>query len=1041
MVRRHSEAAQLHLHLLGTFRIEQAGNLLHLPTRKAESVLAYLVLHPNSHSREKLAALFWGDSSDTAARGSLRKAINFIRSHVGSESILSNRELVQWNPDYPLYCDAIEFANDASEFLSSQNPDINRIDLNLYQEELLSGFYDEWTLEEREHYHQLYIKVMLRAVETLRAQSDYDTAILYARKILVSEPTNEQAHQHLMFCQITLGDRNGAMQQYEACKQILQKELGVEPGSETQVFYDWIVQSASDNPSLSARITNLPIPISSFVGRSHELAEIKGMLSNARLVTLTGVGGSGKTRLAIRVATDLISSYKHGVWWVDFSSLSKAALVPQSIAKSLGVREARQQTLTESIAGFLKKKKLLLILDNCEHLVEACAQISNDLLTRCSHLKILATSREALRINGENVFSVPTFPAPKTDEISIVELLLEYESVKLFVTRARATQRHFVFDDRTALSVAQICRRLDGIPLAIELAVARLSTMSVEQIVGQLNDVFRLLIGRSRITLPRQHTLQATIDWSYDLLSEEEKILFRRLAVFMGGWSLQAAETICVDNHLKISNVVDLLTSLVEKSLVIVDTLGGQVRYHFLETIRQYAQEKLSACVETETMRNRHLDFFVTLAEYTKLKLKSAERVTYKHQLEFAHDNLRAALRWSLEGASPARVEMGARIACALEPFWKYQGYYREGRAWLDKSLDLLDASEISSSLLYAKTLYAAGHLATFQEDFASARLLLEKSVALYRSIEPLEIRSLAAALTMLAMATPLENLDLAYDLSAEAVRLCLPLGPDGTPELARSLFWAGHFSYQKDDYNTAQSFAEKSRALWQQVDYRLECAAPVSTLGHISLRRKDYASARTYYEESLRLWQAAEDGWAVATLTSWLGDLERIVGNYEEASRHYQESLNMWQDMGIEQQVGLDLRDLGLVEIHQAHYGHALKLLKESLPLLMRFSMDPSKDASIALNLAGLSEIARKRDQPVLAARLLGAAEAMVASVRDQSGRVWFDTFGFTLGFGSLDEYEWLKSAGHSQLDEAAWLEGQAMSIDQTIKCALKIE
>ena len=1040
MLHKHPEAPQLRLYLLGTFRIEQAGNLIHLPTRKAESLLAYLVLHPTSHSREKLATLFWGDSSDTAARGSLRKALNFIRSHLGNDIIISDRELIRWNPDYVLYCDAIEFAGQASEILSSQNPEVNRINLNLYQDQLLSDFYDEWILEEREHYHQLYIKVLLRAVETLRAQSDYDTAISYARKILVSDPTNEEAHQHLMFCQITLGDRNGALQQYEACKQILQKELGVEPGSETRALYSWIVQSASDSPSLSSRITNLPIPISSFVGRGHELAVIKEMLSNSRLVTLTGVGGSGKTRLAIRVATDLINFYKHGVWWVDFSSLSNAALVPQAVAKSLGVRESRQQALTESIAGFLRKRELLLVLDNCEHLVEACAQLVHRLLTQCPLLKVLTTSREALQVDGEMVYNVPTLPIPQIDKLSIADLLLEYESVKLFVVRARAIQDNFVLDDRTALLVARVCARLDGIPLAIELAAARVRTMSLEQILANLDDAFRLLTGGSRAVLPRQQTLRAMIDWSYDLLSEQEKILFRRLAVFTGGWSLEAAEAICSGDGLETEQVYDSLSQLAHKSMLVTEHNHGGVRFYMLETIRQYAQQKLSEFLEMENINKRHLDFFVVFAESINLKLKTAERIPHKKRLEIDHHNLRRALRWSLEGSSRAQVEMGARIACALEPFWKYQGYYREGRSWLAQSLHLLDASEFLSTPLYAKVLYAAGHLATFQEDFARARPWLEKSVSLFKSIEPLDIRSLAAALTMLAMSTS-ENLDLAYGWSEEAVRLCLTLGPEATPDLARSLFWAGNFAYQKGDYSKAQSYAEESRALWQKTDYTREAAAPLSTLGHIALRRKDYASARTYYKESLRLWQAAEDGWAIATLISWLGDLERVVGNYDEAKRRYQDSLKMWRDMGLEQQVGLDLRDLGLVEIRQGHYDHALELLKESLPLLKRFSLNPRKDTSIALNLAGLSEIARKRNQPGLASRLLGAAEAMAASMRDQSGRVRFDTFGFTLGFGSLDEYERLRTSGHQELDEAAWLEGQVMTIDQAIKCVLDVE
>jgi predicted ATPase/DNA-binding SARP family transcriptional activator/tetratricopeptide (TPR) repeat protein len=1039
MIDKRLNTAQVHMYLLRPFRIEQKGNIVHLPTRKTESLLAYLVLHPSFHSREKLATLFWADSSDASARGSLRKALNFIRKHLGHGIIVADREQVQLNPNYDLYCDATEFERQASWFLATQDQDIHEMDFEFYQNELITDFYDDWILDEREHYHQLYIKVLLRAIEVLRVQSEYNTAIQYANKLLIHDSTNEQAYQHLIFCHIALGDRHGALQQYETCRKVLETGLGVKPARETRALYDWITQS-SDIRSLAARVTNLPIPISSFVGRGRELAEIKQLLAHAKLVTLTGVGGSGKTRLAIRVATALIDAFHDGVWWVDLSSLVDENLVSQSVAKSLGVRESRQQALSESIVGFLHKKELLLVLDNCEHLVEACAQLVQRLLTQCPLLKVLTTSREALRVDGEMVYNVPTLPIPQIDKLSIADLLLEYESVKLFVARARAIQDNFILDDRTALLVAQICSRLDGIPLAIELAAARVRTMSLEQITANLDHAFRLLIGGSRTALPRQRTLRAMIDWSYGMLSEQEKILFRRLAIFIGGWSLEAAEEVCSGDGIETKQVFDCLSQLAHKSMLLTEHKYGGVRFYMLETIRQYAQEKLAECAEKETLCNRHLDFFAILAEHIRQKLKSTERVKRKKQFEMEHDNLRAGLQWSLDGPNRDRVEMGARIACALEPFWKYQGYYREGRAWLEKSLHLLDASKFSSSLLYAKTLYSAGHLATFQEDFASARPFLKTSVAVYESIEPPDIPGLSAALTMLAMATP-ENVDVACELSVEAVRLCSTLGSEGTPDLARSLFWAGNFAYQKGDYNTAQSYAEESRALWQQADYVLESAAPISTLGHIALRRKDYVSARTHYEESLRLWQEAEDGWAIATLISWLGDLERVIGNYEEAGRRYKESLKMWQDRGLEQQVGLDLRDLGLVEMHQGHYDDALKLLKESLPLLRRFSLDLSEDTSIALNLAGLSEIARKRDQAVLAARLLGAAEAMAVSAGDQPERVRFDTFGFTLGFGSMDEYERLKAAGHQQLDEAAWLEGQAMTIDQAIKYALKVE
>jgi DNA-binding SARP family transcriptional activator len=411
---------QLCVYLLGVFRIEFEAESIRLPTRKVEALLAYLILHPGPHAREKLATLFWGDSSDTAARGSLRKALTLLRKHISEDLIIADREIIQLNPSFPLWVDTNAFEVQARRLLSLSSPNSEQFNILQYQGDLLQDFYDDWILHLRENYRILYLDVLLRAVEQARAQSEYQLAIEYARKILAKDAANERAYQHLMFCYMTLGERNKALVQYDACQRALRDELAVEPTRETQALYTWIKQAGMETPSLAARVTNLPIPISSFVGRSRELAKIKQLLSNARLVTLTGTGGSGKTRLAIHAATDLIDAFKDGVWWVELAPLTEPTLVPATVAKALGIDSRSDQSLTETLKQYLRTKRLLLVLDNCEHMIEACAHLAEILLTFCANLKILTTSREALCLSGENVWLVPPLSLPKTRSITLL---------------------------------------------------------------------------------------------------------------------------------------------------------------------------------------------------------------------------------------------------------------------------------------------------------------------------------------------------------------------------------------------------------------------------------------------------------------------------------------------------------------------------------------------------------------------------------------------------------------------------------------------
>src|SRR5918997_3914016 len=347
---------------------------------------------------------------------------------------------------------------------------------------------------------------------------------------------------------------------------------------------------------------NLPLQLTSFVGREREIAEARDLLAEQRLLTLTGPGGCGKTRLALKAAAELAERFEDGVWLVELASLSDPALVPQTVAFALGMREQPGRLLTDTLSEYLELKKMLLVLDNCEHLVEACAQLAEALLRACPNLRILATSREALGITGETGWLVPSLSLPDPRYLPPVDELPRYEAARLFIERAAAMLPTFELTDRNAAAVARLCRGLDGIPLAIELAAARVKVLSVEQIAERLHDRFRLLTLGSRTALPRHRTLRATIDWSHDLLSEEEKVLFRRLSVFVGGFALGAAEAVCVGEDLEENEVLDLLSHLVDKSLVVMQERGGGMRYGLLETVRQYGREKLEESGEAEAV-------------------------------------------------------------------------------------------------------------------------------------------------------------------------------------------------------------------------------------------------------------------------------------------------------------------------------------------------------------------------------------------------------------------------------------------------------
>jgi predicted ATPase/class 3 adenylate cyclase len=485
--------------------------------------------------------------------------------------------------------------------------------------------------------------------------------------------------------------------------------------------------------SLGSLPNNLPIQLTSFIGRVKEMAEIKRRLAEARLLTLTGAGGAGKTRLALQVAADVLEGDPDGTWLVELASVADGALVPQAVASALKVTESQGTSITATLLNWLAGRRLLLLIDNCEHLIQPCAELVETLLRTCSKLRVLATSREALAVAGETVWLVPSLALtdttglerPGTDQKAPG---VQGEAVRLFIDRAVAAQPSFTLTDRNAAAIEQICRRLDGIPLAIELAAARVKVLSAEQISARLDDRFRFLTGGSRTAVPRQQTLQALIDWSHSLLTDPERLLLRRLSAFLGGWTLAAAEGVCAGDGLEPGQVLDLLSQLLNKSLVAVEDLEGESRYRFLETIRQYARVKLFDSGETARAAGRHLDYFLEFAEKAEQHYSGSEQAAWLDRLEAEHDNLRAAIEWSRAGT--AETAKSLRLVGALWQFWYLRGFISEGRRHLREALA---ESVHAPTVLRAKALTGASLLAHAQGDYEQGPVLIEESLALSR--------------------------------------------------------------------------------------------------------------------------------------------------------------------------------------------------------------------------------------------------------------------------------------------------------------------
>ena len=729
--------------------------------------------------------------------------------------------------------------------------------------------------------------------------------------------------------------------------------------------------SALADSALSSR-HNLAAEVTGLIGRERDIADIKQLAGRARLLTLTGVGGIGKTRLALRVAAELLPGFADGAWLVELAPVADSGLVPRVVAAAVGVRDVGEQPQLAGLVTALASRRLLLVLDNCEHVIGACAGLVETLLRTCPALRVLATSREPVRVPGEVVWRVRPLALPP-DRLPDPERISQVESVALFVERAGARRPGFAVDAGNADAVAAICRCLGGLPLALELAAAQVEALSPQQIAERLDGALGLLTGGNRV-LPRQETLRAALGWSHALLTDSERLLFRRLAVFAGAFAAGAAECVCGGPGAPPGDVLSVLVSLVGKSLVEPRPGGPQTRYVLLEPVRQYAREQLMAAGEMVTLERRHAGYYTGLAETLEPSVMSGERAVSMQRLAADQDNLRAALAWSLRAPDPGDVVVGLRLAGALGFFWNFRGEATEGLDWLEA---LLARGRDSAAAVRAKALYAAAELGWLAGRVTGARARAEESEALWRAVG--DKRWLAYTLQSLPMTVGHPR---ARESAAESLRLFQEVGDA----------WGAAMVVAAPDFLT--SWADGDAAAREEV----------------------------HQEQALLRWRELGDAWGTAQTLNILGDLARAKDDDAAATARYSEALALLRREGLGGTVPSLLHNLGYLSLHRGDTGTARHLFRESLALF-RNQGDRRGTADC---ITGLACVLVSMGQRARAAQLFGLAEAL----RERAGA--------TIWPANAADYERSLTALRSQPDQAgldqAWAEGRALPADRTI-------
>jgi predicted ATPase/DNA-binding SARP family transcriptional activator len=915
-----SEAAPaaLTITLFGPMQVLVEGHPLpRLRSRKALSLLALLTLrHGRSVEREWLAGMLWPDSDQDQAAASLRPVLSELRRALGSEAAR-----LQSPSRHSLRLELAEADVDVVAFdaaIITKQPSALARAVGLYRGPLLEDSVEEWVGQERTAREQDCLKALETLAEAALATGDIAAAIGCSRRAVALAPWRDAARRSLMEALARGGDANAALQVYREFVQVLRSDPKAAPDAQTSALYTrlraearqqtvsalamvGVAAHAGSETAIPAVTGSLPHPLTGLIGREDERLEVAAKLRRSRLVTLTGPGGIGKTRLALTVAAEVVREFPDGVWLVPLETLSDGRLVALQIAGVLGVREDPGRPLVESLTGHLRAKRLLLVLDNCEHVLQASAEIVGHLQRECAWVRVLATSREALGVMGEMVWAVPSLAVPDPEHLpagrtTLLRVLEGYEGVRLFIERAQSVQKDFTLTADNAPAVVQVCACLGGLPLAIELAAARVRAMTVAQLASRLDDYLGLLTGGSRTASPRHRTLRTTLDWSYALLSMQEQILLRRLSVFAGGWDLGAAEQVCAGEGIESGRVLDLLTSLVDKSLVGFDG-EADGRYRLLEMVRQYASERLGNSAETERVRGRHREWFLALAEEAEPHLRGMNQGIWLRRLQRDEDNFRTALAWlgrDTSGAQPsADGETALRLVGALGRFWYVQGRFSEGLA----SLEPLRAQpQFAGKAERAKVLNGIGLLRHGLGSHAEARNAFEDCLKIRRELG--DRRGTAESLIGLGA---IDHHQGDYAAARKQYDESLNLSKESGDRFGAALALTNLsiVSEMQGDYASARSMSQEGLGIFRELKADRNVAWTLRSLGGQARAQGNAVSARAYFEESMDIFQKLGDRVNVAHLLNNLGNLAYDQGDFTSADEAYQEGLAVFREIG----------------------------------------------------------------------------------------------------------------------------------------------
>jgi predicted ATPase/DNA-binding SARP family transcriptional activator len=1065
------------IELLGGLRARQGARVVERLRQKAGPLLAYLAYYPQRpHTREALADTLWPELDPDGARNSLRVALHVLRQQFDSPHPAAGaapaRSLVIADRT-TLALDPAAFTTDVMEWQATLRTAAGisnlaeRVSLlaravALYGGELLRGYDEVWVLGERLHLAEEHLGALHRLVTALEELGDLERSLEYARRAVAADPLREEAHYDLMRLYAAAGQPSAMLRQYQELERLLRDELGEVPSAVTRALAEELRGNArtvavarsarpaeSSPPEAAApsfprngqhRVTpgsaalplpsvggtstgRLPVQLTRFFGRDEEIARIAETLHfpDSRLVTLTGPGGSGKTRLAVAVAWRLAEAFGGAVGFVPLADVvppdspddgeGSLRRIADGVADALGLVHSPDVDPLEQAVEALRARPWLLVLDNVEHLVEGAAPLVRALLEQVPTLACLVTSRQRLGIGGEQEFALLPLPTPRRSDPP--ERLLEYASVQLFVDRARAVRPEFQVTPSNAAAVAELCDRLDGLPLALELAAARAQILSPAQMVAHLEQRFDFLVSRQRDVAARHRTLRAALDGSYHLLSPELRQFFARLSVFRGGWTLEAAEQVAAIGTG--SSAIDHLGELRECSLILAEEREGELRCRLLETLQEYAAEQL-APEEEPAVRRRHARFFLSLAEQTAAPRPDARSKTGVERLERELLNLRAALAWSLAGESDA--ELGLRLVCQLRPLW--QKHVTEGRQWLATAIA---GARQAPSVLRAEAFHLAGKLAGVQNDLPAAGTALEASLALRRAAA--DRARIADVLVDLALwARGREDHVAAKALLEECVVLRREL--DDRPGVAWALENLAWTAQQRGEMALAGALLQESLAIGRECGSLEIVTFTLHGLGWLSALQGDLAGARPFLQEGLEsARELARQSGAVSPPSA----LRRIWRQLDLDGARFMLEQNLQFDrvLGRQQMVLHGLGALGHVARDQGDYERCAACYRESLAL----RREGGDRFPIAQSLEDFAGLAGRQDQHERAARLLGAADALCQEL------------GQRLPVAVPEEYERTTQRARAVLgDEAfasAWEEGRAAPLEQAIEYALR--